>query len=35
MASMGHTFQLTAAPIWVQPFVAAMSLDGRAPLEIA
>lgn len=34
MASMGHTFQLTAAPIWVQPFVAAMSLDGRAPLEI-
>lgn len=32
MASMGHTFQLTAAPIWVQPFVAAMSLDQRPVL---
>lgn len=35
MASMGHTFSLNAAPIWVQPFVAAMSLDRRPPLEIA
>ncbi len=29
MAAVGHTFALSSAPIWVQPFVAAMSLDRR------